>query len=97
MLVQNDKIEASAPARSPVPRRDFLKAAGGMALASAALKSEASGDTSGSIPPTTQPAGIRTGPYLQNPAPDGMTVMWVTTSPSYGYVEYGMTLQLGSP
>ena len=28
-------------------------------------------------------------PYLQNPATDGITVMWHTTNPSYGWVEYG--------
>jgi len=28
-------------------------------------------------------------PYLQNPASDGMTIMWRTTDPSYSWVEYG--------
>ena len=28
-------------------------------------------------------------PYLQNPAPDGVTVMWRTTDPSYSWIEYG--------
>lgn len=28
-------------------------------------------------------------PYLQNPAQDGITVMWRTTDPSYSWIEYG--------
>ncbi len=28
-------------------------------------------------------------PYLQNPAPDGITVMWRTADPSYSWIEYG--------
>ncbi|MDR0712789.1 MAG: fibronectin type III domain-containing protein [Bacteroidales bacterium] len=28
-------------------------------------------------------------PYLQNPAADGMTVMWRTADPSYSWIEYG--------
>ena len=28
-------------------------------------------------------------PYLQNPATDGITIMWQTNDPSYSYVEYG--------
>jgi predicted MPP superfamily phosphohydrolase len=38
---------------------------------------------------------IRTGPYLQNPAADAMTVMWMTTVLCSGLVEYGPTRQLG--
>ena len=29
-------------------------------------------------------------PYLQNPALDGITVMWQTTEPSYSWIEYGI-------
>lgn len=38
-----------------------------------------------------QPAAqiFRTKPYLQNPVGNGVTVMWQTTVPSYGWVEYG--------
>ena len=32
---------------------------------------------------------FRMEPYLQNPTDDGMTVMWQTTVPAYGWVEYG--------
>jgi 3',5'-cyclic AMP phosphodiesterase CpdA len=34
-------------------------------------------------------------PYLQLPAPDGMTIMWETTLPTPSRVEYGPTEQLG--
>ncbi|MHC5055272.1 MAG: purple acid phosphatase family protein [Planctomycetota bacterium] len=39
---------------------------------------------------------IRAGPYLQNPSGAGMTVMWVTTAPGTGSLEYGTTKRLGS-
>jgi len=32
---------------------------------------------------------MRTQPYLQNPSPDGMTVMWHTNVPCRSWVEYG--------
>lgn len=32
---------------------------------------------------------MRTRPYLQNPAGNGMTVMWETSVPAYSWVEYG--------
>lgn len=32
---------------------------------------------------------MRTKPYLQNPSPDGMTVMWLTNVPCRSWVEYG--------
>lgn len=35
-----------------------------------------------------------TKPYLQNPAPEGMTVMWVTDNKCLSWVEYGENLQL---
>lgn len=38
---------------------------------------------------------LRTAPYLQNPTDNGMTVTWLTNTPSYSWVEYGTdTLQL---
>jgi predicted phosphodiesterase len=39
---------------------------------------------------------IRAGPYLQNPAPDGMSIVWMTTTPCCGCVEYGTAESLGS-
>lgn len=32
---------------------------------------------------------MRTQPYLQNPSPDGMTIMWLTNVPCRSWVEYG--------
>jgi hypothetical protein len=40
-------------------------------------------------------SALRAGPYLQNPTPDSVTVMWHSEGPSYGWVEYGKTDQLG--
>lgn len=34
-------------------------------------------------------------PYLQNPTPTGMTLMWLSNKPSYSWVEYGKTEALG--
>lgn len=33
---------------------------------------------------------LRTNPYLQNPVNGGMTVSWLTTVPTYSWVEYGV-------
>ena len=42
----------------------------------------------GLVPPAGPP-GLYIAPYLQNVAPDGITVMWETTEPVAGVVEYG--------
>jgi len=34
---------------------------------------------------------LKVGPYLQAPRPDSITVRWITTVPSYSWVEYGET------
>ena len=34
-------------------------------------------------------------PYLQNPAPTAMTLMWLSNKPSYSWIEYGETPELG--
>jgi hypothetical protein len=46
-------------------------------------------------PPAEQPAFL-VKPYLQLPAPDGMTVMWETNQKLPGRVEYGLTRDLGA-
>lgn len=63
-------------------RRDFLKMTGAGAIAVGSVGAKAVDAPVA----TTQPAKIRTGPYLQNPAADGMTVMWMTTAPCFGHV-----------
>ncbi|MDR2474179.1 MAG: metallophosphoesterase [Tannerella sp.] len=40
---------------------------------------------------TVQDIALNLPPYLQNPAQDGMTVMWHTADPSYSWVEYGVS------
>ena len=42
----------------------------------------------GSVPPAGPP-DLYIAPYLQNVTPDGITVMWETTEPVAGVVEYG--------
>lgn len=42
-----------------------------------------------SCTPEAQAAAPHVGPYLQNPAPDAMTIMWESTEPCIGTVEYG--------
>lgn len=34
-------------------------------------------------------------PYLQNPEPTAMTVMWMSNKPTYSWVEYGESAELG--
>jgi predicted phosphodiesterase len=82
-------------------RRDFLKLAG-LGMASAGVIGAAAPVAPAADTPATQAATapavdakIRTGPYLQNPGADSMTVMWMTSVPGYGYVEYGETQSLG--
>jgi acid phosphatase type 7 len=85
-------------------RREFLQVTG-MSIAATSIL-QAAGTLMGAGEAATQPealplapaveAKIRTGPFLQDPAADGMTVMWMTTVPGYGMVEYGPTEQLGS-
>ncbi len=47
--------------------------------------------------PATPEAGhiFLTKPYLQNPSVNSITVMWIVNLPSYSYVEYGETEDLG--
>src|SRR4051794_12980201 len=71
-------------------RRTFLKAA---AIGVGAGGVEAKGQAAPLGPP--EQLAIRVGPYLQNPAADGMTVMWMTNVPCHAWVEYGPTEALG--
>jgi phosphodiesterase/alkaline phosphatase D-like protein len=64
-------------------RRNFVKRIGAGFLTMGAV-SEVYGF---SVQEQEQALGLE--PYLQNPALDGMTVMWRTVDPSYGYIEYG--------
>jgi hypothetical protein len=38
---------------------------------------------------------FQTGAYLTDPTSNAMTVMWLTSAPAFGYVEYGPTESLG--
>ena len=83
-------------------RREFLQmtgigiAASTVGVGAGALLTREGAATQVTTQAATQPAAaIRTGPYLQDPGVDGMTVMWMTNVPGYGVVEYGLTEQLG--
>jgi 3',5'-cyclic AMP phosphodiesterase CpdA len=77
-------------------RRTFLRVTGIGALASG-IRAEGAQTpaAAAAAAPPVEPLRLRTGPYLQNPAPDAMTVMWMTTTPCVGWVEYGPTELLG--
>lgn len=86
-LPENEPI--SAPMES-TSRRSFLRSAAVL------------GATSGLSPATTLCANppaeahsFLTEPYLQQPTPDAMTVMWLSNRPTYSWVEYGTSQQLG--
>ncbi len=78
-------------------RRDFIKASGLTVLAAGVGLAEtgnlAANETS--APPVQGSGLLRTGPYLQDPTADAMTIMWMTHLPAYAYVEYGPTEKLG--
>ena len=75
-----------APAASKSAAKPNAKTSSKPAIAKPAVQAQAAA-------PTT--TGLALQPYLQNPAPDAMTVMWRTGVPSYGWVEYGETPALG--
>lgn len=83
-------LKANVLAGDIMKRREFLKAscfsaacfgAGGSAL----LRAE---ETEGAF-------GFGSPPVLQNPTPDGMTVVWAVNQLSTGWVEFGETEKLG--
>lgn len=43
----------------------------------------------------TAPYAFLCPPYLQNPSPTGITLMWISNRPSCSWVEYGETASLG--
>jgi predicted MPP superfamily phosphohydrolase len=73
-------------------RRAFLKTAG-LATAAAFVRPALAGERA-----NTQVAGpcIVAGPYLQNAAPDAVTVMWITDKPCVSWLEYGSAPELGN-
>jgi predicted phosphodiesterase len=70
-------------------RRRFLQSTGLTAI------SASTGAPALAADQPAEPFAIRVGPYLQNPAAGAMSVMWLTTAPAFGYVEYGPTPALG--
>ena len=60
-------------------RREFLKVTGLSALAGGAIASDLRADPV--AVPIVEDFRLRTGPYLQNPAPDAMTIMCCVKNP----------------
>jgi predicted phosphodiesterase len=44
---------------------------------------------------STTRTALAVAPYLQNPTSAGVTILWRTAAPAYGWVEYGETAKLG--
>lgn len=80
-------------------RRQFLQnltAVGGATLAGSLLPAALQAESS-LLKPANPLAGhvFTATPYLQDPAPDSMVVMFITNLPSYSWVEFGETTTLG--
>ncbi len=67
-------------------RRDFLAVTGLAAFGTV---------TAATAAEPAAAAPLRTGPYLQNPTPEGMSVLFMTAEPAVAFVEYGPTASLG--
>ncbi|WP_346316252.1 FN3 domain-containing metallophosphoesterase family protein [Chitinophaga sp. YIM B06452] len=82
-------------------RRDFLgniTKAGILGAIGLTPVTRAAAATAEAIPVSTVLAGEHAflcPPYLQNPEPTGITVMWMSNKPTYSWVEYGETSALG--
>lgn len=80
-------------------RRQFIRRVSGIGaagLAASCLPASVMASASRQLPAHPEKGHVfLTPPYLQAPAPDAMTVMWIANLPSYSWVEYGETEQLG--
>ena len=77
-------------------RRNFLKATVGLsAIATLAPATVVGQELFAKLPLAKGKHVFLTKPYLQNPSENSMTIMWVVNLPSYSFVEYGETENLG--
>lgn len=77
-------------------RRRFIKSTVGVTVLSSLSPILGMGKSSLLSPPDPNMGHVfLTRPYLQDPSPSGMTIMWIVNMPSYSYVEYGTDSQLG--
>lgn len=85
--------QSPSSTRTGTDRRQFLTAASAGALS---LGVAAHTEAQAAPPDQEQPAAILDSPpTLQNPAPDGVTIVWAVGVPATGWVEYGETQELG--
>ncbi|GAA3584649.1 FN3 domain-containing metallophosphoesterase family protein [Snuella lapsa] len=77
-------------------RREFLKSTVGLTALTSLVPAIAVGQ-SFSIESRDPDLGhvFLTSPYLQNPSPNAITVMFIVNLPSYSYVEFGESEELG--
>ncbi len=77
-------------------RRQFLASVSAGALLAASPVNAAAPATNPATVPSSRPAfALDSPPVLQNPTPDGVTVVWAVNGPAAGWVEYGPTDALG--
>jgi len=77
-------------------RRNFLKVTTSLsALAVIAPEMVVGKEISAELKSQEEQSAFLTKPYLQNPAENSMTIMWIVNLPSYSFVEYGETEALG--
>jgi len=77
-------------------RRNFLKATVGLsAIATLAPATVVGQELFAKLPLAKGKHVFLTKPYLQNPSENSMTIMWVVNLPSYSFVEYGESKDLG--
>lgn len=79
-------------------RRNFLGSSSAVLAASWAGTGSTNGGGTASEKEPAQARELRldSAPVLQNPRPDGITVVWAVTRRATGWVEYGETQDLGS-
>lgn len=76
-----------------IKRRKFLASLSLIGTAAALAPTSSFADTISDLQEDTDTI-LKTGPYLQAPAEDEITVRWITNAPCYSWVEYGESKDL---
>jgi predicted phosphodiesterase len=77
-----------------ISRRHFLTESA-LAVAAGSLAATGSSAHNAAGAGTVSPFSFASAPVLTNPTPDGISILWATTAPATGWVEYGATAALG--
>lgn len=78
-----------------VSRRAFLAKSGLVAGAASLAAQEMTGQQALAADGPSGPFRLLSAPVLTNPAPDGVSVLWATSAPATGWIEFGETEHLG--